>query len=166
MSASFLRVALRPHTWNSGGTIHRWPSFHNMRRTIRQSVLVSALLFNGIAAVAQVGVIEPDRAPQPADPHHPSIPDFSMQQRAAIYRSVVAAAKEGRAAALPFDTQITIGGVVPNDARLDPLPEEVRDRIVAANKYRYTMWHDQVLLVDPRSKTVADILHDYVLRDY
>jgi hypothetical protein len=136
-----------PRPWNLGGTFHRWPSFHDMRRMIRLSVLVSALLFNGVAAVAQVGVIEPDRTPQPADPHHPAILDFSMQQRAAIYRSVVAAAKERRAARLPFDTQITIGGVVPNDARLEPLPEEVRDRIAAANNtgtqcgtIRYCWW--------------------------
>ena len=52
----------------------------------------------------------------------------------AIYRPVVAAAKEEHAAALPFDTQITIGAWY-QTTRVDPL----RDRIAAANKYRYTM---------------------------
>jgi hypothetical protein len=59
------------------------------------------------------------------------------------------------AATLPLDMQIAIGGPLPEDAQLDPLPDEVRNQIAGANKYRYTVWHDQVLLVDPHSKTVA-----------
>jgi Protein of unknown function (DUF1236) len=150
---------------NSAEQCVRVVSFHGMRCMIGLATAVGIFLM-GSAAVAQVGVIQPDRAPLPADPRHPTIPDFSMQQRAAIYRAVIAALKENRAATLPFDTQIALGGPLPEDARLDPLPDEVRNQIAAANKYRYTVWHDQVLLVDPRSKTVADILHDYVLRDF
>ena len=89
-----------------------------------------------------------------------------MQQRAAIYRSVVAAMKEHRMAALPFDTKVAVGVELPETSELYPLPEDVRTQIAAANKYKYTVWHDQVLLVDPAKKTVVDILRDYVLRDY
>ena len=38
--------------------------------------------------------------------------------------------------------------------------------IAATNKYKYTIWNDQVLIVDPAKNTVDDILHDYILHDY
>jgi CubicO group peptidase (beta-lactamase class C family) len=129
-------------------------------------LLVDALLSSVIVTRAQ-GVIEPDRAPHavPA-PRHPALPDFSMQQRAAIYRSVIASMKEHRMAPLPFDTQVELGTILSEAAELYPLPENIRTQIAAANKYKYTVWHGQVLLVDPAKKTVVDILHDYILRDY
>jgi hypothetical protein len=45
-------------------------------------------------------------------------------------------------------------------------PEDIRVQIAVANKYKYAVWNDQVLVVDPAKKTVVDILHDYILRDY
>ena len=39
-------------------------------------------------------------------------------------------------------------------------------QIAAANKYKYAVWNNQVLLVNPAKNTVADILHDYILQDY
>ena len=117
------------------------------------------------AALAQV--IEPDRAPHPAaDTRHPALPDFSMQQRATIYQSAIAAMQERRAAALPLDIQVEVGGKLPATVELYPLPDDLLTEIAGARKYKYTVWNDQVLLVDPTNMVVADILHDYVLRDY
>ncbi len=115
---------------------------------------------------AQVGVIEPDRAPIPADPRHPAIADFSMQQRAAIYRAILAATKQHSAAVLPFDAQVTVGGLLPDGAPIVSLPDSIRMQIPAATRYEYAVWHDQVLLVDPTNRRIADILHDYVLRNF
>jgi hypothetical protein len=130
-------------------------------------LLVSALLLSASIASAQTGVIEPDRAPLAHPlPRHPALPDFSMQQRVAIYKSVVVSMKEHRRPALPVDLHVDVGTKLPETAELYSLPEDVRTQIAAANKYKYTVWNDQVLLVDPAKHTVADILHDYILRDY
>ena len=125
-------------------------------------LLVSALLSSVSVTCAQV--IEPDRATVPAL-RHPALPDFSMQQRAAIYKSIIAAMKEHPTVAVPGDTQVDVGTTLLETELLRP-PEDIRVQIVAANKYKYAVWNDQVLVVDPAKKTVVDILHDYILRDY
>ena len=47
-----------------------------------------------------------------------------------------------------------------------PAPEDVLTQVAASNKYKYAVWNGQVLLVDRANKTVIDILHGDVLRDY
>ena len=132
----------------------------------RVSLLASTLLLNVSIAHAQ-GITEPDRAPLALRaPRHPTLPDFSMQQRAAIYRSVITSMKEHHTATLPFDTKVEVGTKLPETAEFYPLPDDVRAQITAADKYKYAVWNDQVLLVNPAKNTVADILHDYILRDY
>ena len=54
-------------------------------------------------------------------------------------------------------------GVTTTHVRIDVGGQVVT---AAANKYRYAVWHDQVLLVDAQDRTVADILRSYVLGDY
>jgi hypothetical protein len=127
-------------------------------------LLASAVLGVG-AANAQTGVIEPGRAHPvlPRDTEHPALPEFSMQQRAAIYEAVMT---QKPATALPADMQIGIGTKLPQSAELHPLPDAVRARMPAASKYKFAIWGDQVLLVDAAKNTVADILHGFVLREY
>ena len=74
--------------------------------------------------------------------------------------------KEHCRPALPVDLHVDVGTKLPETTELYSLPEDVRTQIAGANKYKYTVWNDQVLLVDPAKYTVADILHDYILRDY
>lgn len=146
------------------GTICPAQRFNPMRPLWIRMVLllVGALLSSVSVTCAQV--IEPDRATVPAL-RHPALPDFSMQQRAAIYKSIIAAMKEHPTVAVPSDTQVDVGTTLP-ETELLRLPEDMRVQIAAANKYKYAIWNDQVLVVDPAKKTVVDILHDYILRDY
>jgi hypothetical protein len=132
---------------------------------IRIAPLVASALLGVGAVSAQTGAIDPDRAHPavPADTLHPALLEFSMQQRAAIYEAV----KEQRPTApLPFDMQIEVGTKLPQSAELHPLPEVIRAQISGASKYRFALWRDQVLLVDPADTTVADILHGFILQDY
>ena len=73
--------------------------------------------------------------------------------------------KEHPTAAVPEDTQVDVGTTLSETEPLRP-PEDIRVQIAAANKYKYAIWNDQVLVVDPAKKTAVDILHDYILRDY
>ena len=125
-----------------------------------------ALSFGADAAYAQV-IVDPDRAAHAVpDQPHPTLPDFSMQQRASLYRSVVASTKEHHTVPVPADRQIVVGTVLLDPAQLDPAPEDVRAQIPASNNYKYAVWNSQVLLVDPHKQEVVDILHDFILRDY
>jgi hypothetical protein len=146
------------------GTICPAQRFNPMRPLWIRMVLllVGALLSSVSVTCAQV--IEPDRATVPAL-RHPALPDFSMQQRAAIYKSIIAAMKEHPTVAVPSDTQVDVGTTLPETELLQS-PEDMRVQIAAANKYKYAIWNDQVLVVDPAKKTVVDILHDYILRAY
>ena len=129
-------------------------------------LLAGALLFSVNPSRAQM-VIQPDHAP-PAlpDRKHPALPQFSMEQRATIYRSVIVLTNEHRAVPLPIDTQVEVGRNLPETAELYPVPEAVLTQTGASNKYKYAVWNGQVLLIDPAKKTVVDILHGDVLRDY
>ncbi len=112
---------------------------------------------------AQVGAVDPFRAPAVApDARHPALPDFSMRERAAMYRSVT---EQKSPAAVPFDLEVGIGTILPDAIEIRPLPKPILDQIPEAKKYNYAVWREQVLLIDPADRRVADILHDYILRD-
>ncbi len=85
-----------------------------------------------------------------------------MQQRAAIFRAV---SEQNPPPKVPFDVQVGIGTILPETAEMGALPEPLAAQIPASAKYKYAVWHDQVLLIEPASRRVADILHDYILRD-
>ena len=124
-------------------------------------LMVSAFFNVGLAS-AQTGTIQPDRAHPEVDTRHPTLPEFTMQQRAIIYRAVVTDMKEKSATPLPIDMQIGVGTKLPEAAKLYPLPDAVA--ISAAKRYNFAVWGSDVLLVDPSKKTVTDILHGYILQ--
>ncbi len=132
---------------------------------MRIAILIAAALAGTGLAGAQTGAIDPDRLHPGvrANTQHPALSGFSMQQRAAIYDAVM---RGMPTTSLPSDLQITVGTKLPQSAELHALPDDVRARIALAGKYKYAIWRNQVLLVDPAESTVADILHGWVLRDY
>ena len=118
---------------------------------ISQAALVAAsVIFSVSLSGAQTGVTEPEsRGPQPQTlpgARHPALPVFIMQQRAALYSAVV---KAQLPAALPLEMQVEIGTKLPNSAQVQALPEAARAQVPAAKNYKFAIWRDQVLLVDP-----------------
>jgi hypothetical protein len=79
-------------------------------------------------------------------------------QRAEIYRSVVADSKVRKPP--PGDWQLNVGSELPGSIELHPLPDNVMIGIPAAKQYRYTMWNNQVVIVDPTNLKVVDIIRD------
>ncbi len=125
-------------------------------------VLLIGLLLSA-PAQAQVGAVDPHRAPAVTpDTRHPVLPDFSMRQRAAIFRAV---SEQQSPSKVPFDVQVGIGTILPETTEMGALPAPIAAQIPGSAKYKYAVWHDQVLLIEPTGRRVADILHDYILRD-
>ncbi len=128
---------------------------------------IAGLVLSSATTLHAEMVIQPDRAaPATTTPRHPTLPDFSMEQRAEIYRSAIAATKEGNKPAVALETAVDVGTILPEGSELYPLPENIQTQVAAGRKYKYAVWQKQVLLVDPTNKMVVDILRDYVLRDY
>lgn len=124
----------------------------------RMLSLVAIVLAGGGLASAQVTIIDSNRAhPELSDTRHPALPNFAMQQRAAIYNAVM---KENAAKPLSVDTRIEVGTKLPESVELHPLPDAILAEISAAKKYKYAVWASEVLLVDPVERTVADILRE------
>jgi hypothetical protein len=130
---------------------------------LKSFALVLGLLLCCNLTQAQVGAVDSNRVPGPLpEVRHPALPDFSLSERAAINRAV---SENSGPAAVPFDLEIKIGTILPESVHLALIPESVVTEIPAATNYSSAVWRDQVLLVHPKTRAVADILRGYILRD-
>jgi len=110
-----------------------------MMKPLVKGALVAAFLAGtaGIAA-AQTAVI-----------------DLSPDQRTTIYRSM---SRERIAVAPPADFRARVGVEVPATVELYPVPETVE--VPAIRRYRYTVIDNQVVLVDPGTHRVVEIIRE------
>ena len=53
----------------------------------------------------------------------------------------------------------TIGEVAPTSIKLQPLPTKVSNEVPAVKSYDFAMLPDQVLIVDPSSRKIVDIVN-------
>ena len=139
---------------------------------IRVAASLASLCLAASMAAAQTGVIDPDRVHPglahsaqptrdlPGDKAHPALSQFSMQDRAEIYRAVAGAQQnpqQNRSAASPH---VEVGAPVPDSVQVQPFPDSLTSRLPAAKAFNYALWNGQVLLVEPGSKKVADIIRE------
>ena len=72
-------------------------------------------------------------------------------------RSVI---KQRFTTAQPVQLQdrVTVGWTVPSTVQLVEVPETVVTEVPAVRSYRYFRWNDNIVLVDPSSRRVVQIL--------
>lgn len=58
----------------------------------------------------------------------------------------------------PAGFQVAIGETVPNSMKPQPMPKEVSDRVPAVKSYDFAILQNQLLIVDPSSMKVIDII--------
>jgi hypothetical protein len=73
------------------------------------------------------------------------------EQRARMHDYIV---KE-HVAPVPLQGRVVVGTVLPPDVRLAPVPEVWGPGL---ERYRYVYWNDRVVLVDPTSRRVVDVV--------
>ena len=56
--------------------------------------------------------------------------------------------------------ELRVGQVVPDTASLHALPNGLSNQVPEINAYKYTMLHNQVLIVDPSTKRIIAIIAD------
>jgi hypothetical protein len=119
----------------------------------RHAALVVALAAGVGAASAQTTVI----TTQPVETQGVAAPRtivLTPDQRQVIYRDVIAA----RAAPAPAAVEYRVGGPVPGNVELYPVPQSVAVAVPAVKAYRYMVVNGRVVLVDPAtSEVVAEI---------
>jgi hypothetical protein len=137
-----------------------------MTSHIRNTATILALLAGiGVAAAqspsAPSGPMPPARAPvaQPnattQNGQNAAALQLSVAQKTAIFQSVT---KEKVKSPPPANAQLSIGAQVPSTIELYPLPANVVSQVPAAKQYKYTVAQNQVVLVDPASMKVVDII--------
>jgi hypothetical protein len=115
-----------------------------MKYQLRLGVAAFALLAGaGVAMAADAGSTSKDHL------------NLTSAQQKDIWQSV---SKQNvkETAAVPFKAMI--GEVVPTSIKLHALPSDATREAPAVKSYEFAMLQDQVLLVDPKSKKITDII--------
>jgi Protein of unknown function (DUF1236) len=103
-------------------------------------------------AIEHVGPLSPSGEPANAPPQSPSL---TAAQKAAIFSSLTLDKSKIKSAE---NFRVAVGARVPPTIELHPLPEGALAEAPAARPYRYTMVANQVVLVDPASMRVVEVI--------
>jgi hypothetical protein len=82
--------------------------------------------------------------------------DLSPAQRTTIYKSVT---KE-RVTSPSTDVRVSVGAEIPRSVELHALPSTVVTEVPGAKTYKYTVVDDQVVIVDPGTMKVVEIIRE------
>ena len=80
---------------------------------------------------------------------------LTPEQRTTVYRTVT---RERRVAPPAAEVEVSVGRPVPSSVMLSPFPETVYVEQPALRSYRYFYVNNRVVLVDPATSEVVDIL--------
>jgi hypothetical protein len=109
--------------------------------------LLAGVTIAGMPAFGQDNAISPGVAAPP--------PTLSATQRAAIFAAV---SREKSKVTPPLAFNPAIGAKVPPSIALYPMPDSTLADIPSIRPYQYTVIKDQVVLVDPTTLQVVDII--------
>jgi Protein of unknown function (DUF1236) len=79
---------------------------------------------------------------------------LTPQQRSSVYRTVT----RERRVAPPVDVEVRMGAVVPPAVVLSPLPDSIYVDAPNLTQYKYFYVNNRLVLVDPRTSEVIDII--------
>jgi hypothetical protein len=103
---------------------------------------------------------EPKGPPGASAPDAPEgVPklELSQSQREAIYQSV--STRQAKKDTAPPGFRAAVGAQVPASIELEPLPKAVMELVPKTADYQYAFVANEVLIVDPRSRTVVEVIH-------
>ena len=82
--------------------------------------------------------------------------DLSPAQRTIIYRSVV---RERVRIAPSAGVEVRLGARVPRSVDLYEMPTTIVQEVPTLRRYRYMVVNDEVVLVDPATSEVVEVIH-------
>lgn len=117
-----------------------------MKSLLRLSAAALALCATVPFAHAQTTIIE-RRAP--------GYVELTPSQRTVIYREI-----RQRPVAVAPQVELRVGAPIPQAVELYPVPEELYVEVPQLRRYRYFNVHNQVVLVDPETSEIVEIIRD------
>ena len=127
-----------------------------MNSYFRNGTVVLALLAGVSIAAAQTTPTRPGSSPAPgATMSQGSALHLTAAQKSTIFQAVT---KEKVKSPPPANLRLSVGTQVPASVELYPLPANLATQIPAAMSYKYTVAQNQVVLVDPTSMKIVDII--------
>ena len=84
--------------------------------------------------------------------------ELTPQQRTAIYQ-IVSREKGKVRTPPPVTLRVSVGAELPASLELYTLPDDVGAEVPATKLYKYTVVQDQVVIVDPTTMKVIDVIH-------
>ena len=120
--------------------------------------------YAAVALLLLAGAASPVSAQQQETTHpgtevNPAkVPDLHLTaaQKQTIYSSI---SNQKQKETAPATFQPQVGAVVPGSIELQQLPKTLVDLVPELKNYEYAMVTNQVLLVDPKSKQVVEIIN-------
>ena len=83
--------------------------------------------------------------------------ELSQAQREAVYQSI--SNRQTKKDTAPVGFRAAIGAHVPDSIQLEPLPKAILELVPKTVDYEYAFVANQVLIVEPRSRTVVEVIH-------
>ena len=83
--------------------------------------------------------------------------ELSQSQRDAVYQSI--SNRHAKKDTAPVGFRAAIGVHVPDSIKLEPLPKAIVELVPKTVDYQYAFVANQVLIVEPRSRTVVEVIH-------
>lgn len=126
-----------------------------MKSILRSSIiLVAAISTIGFAAAQQT----PGTPPAASATQRPATsggkPELLPAQRTSIYKAVMS----GRHTQAPAGISARIGAKLPATVELYDMPESIHSEIPGVREYKYVVVEKQLVLVDPQTNTVVEII--------
>jgi hypothetical protein len=124
-----------------------------MKSSLRWGAVVLSLAVGAGIAAAQTR--SPDPMPGAVSPVDPAQLQLSPEQKTAILTAV----RQQKANIRPsVEFSVAIGEMVPPSIELYMLPDNALSTVPQAKSVKYTMVQNQVVLVDPTTMRIVDVL--------
>ena len=122
---------------------------------LRRTFLIAVIGLAGLAFFSpEITLWAQDNDKPATAPATPAI-NLTQEQRFIIKENV----KDLNLTKAPADTTDTIGDPVPQNIELQPMPPAVRDKVPQARSHLFFIKDDAIILVDPKDRRVADVIH-------
>lgn len=126
-----------------------------MERLVRSGTLALALMAAPHPANAQAPAPPAGTTTPPAIANAQAQVQLSPEQKSAILAAI---RQKGSTVAPSLTFRAAVGELVPPSIELYPLPDSAMAQAPAAKNLKYTMIENQVVLVDPLTMRVVDII--------
>jgi Protein of unknown function (DUF1236) len=135
-----------------------------MKRSFQAAILASVFLVGGPIVIETSGAatllaalhqrIAQAQAPEPVLPTTRTV-NLTQENRHVIREIIL---KDMNVQKAPNNINISIGGPVPSNVNPQPFPGDVTQKIPALKSNTFFVAGDQIVVVEPKDNTVADIV--------